>query len=51
MKLFKGDSLRIEMQDDLSLKIFPVPQASHDSEGTESTAPNQLNGEVPAWKL
>ncbi|MCO5383540.1 MAG: hypothetical protein NHB15_16915 [Methanosarcina barkeri] len=49
MKLFKGDSLRIEMQDDYSLKITPAQQAIHDSEETGGTTPGQLKEEVPTW--
>lgn len=51
MKLRKGDSLRIEMEDDYSLRITPVLQARQDSERTESTTPSQLKEEVSAWKL
>ncbi len=32
----KGDLLKIEMLDDHSLKLTPVPQARQDSEGTRS---------------
>ena len=35
----KGDSLKIEMLDDQSLRITPVLQARQDSEGTEGTIP------------
>lgn len=39
MKLEKSDTLYIEMLSDQSLRITPVPQASHDSEGTEGATP------------
>lgn len=39
MKLDKGNSLNIEMQDDYSLRITPVLQACQDSEGTGSATP------------
>jgi antitoxin component of MazEF toxin-antitoxin module len=39
MKLSKGDSLKIETQDDKSLRMTPVPQAHQDSEGTEGATP------------
>jgi antitoxin component of MazEF toxin-antitoxin module len=39
MRLGKGDSLKIEMKDDHSLKLTPVPQARQDSEGTRSATP------------
>lgn len=45
MKLEKGDTLKIEMQEDHSLRITPVPQARQDSEGTRSlTPPNGREG-------
>lgn len=50
MKVDKGNSLKIEMQDDHSLRITPVPQARQDSEGTGSATP-QLKEEMSAWKL
>lgn len=42
MKIGKGDFLTIEMLDDQSLRITPVPQARQDSEGTRSVTPSQL---------
>ncbi len=39
MKIGKGNLLALEMQDDYSLKITPVPQARQDSEGTRSSTP------------
>ena len=44
MKLFKGDSLRIEMLDDYSLKITPVPSDSCQDCGTTAT-----NKDFAAW--
>lgn len=51
MKIEKGTCLKIEMQDDYSLRITPVPQARQDSEGTGGATPSQLKEEVSAWKL
>lgn len=34
MRLGKGNSLKIEMQDDKSLRIAPVPPSGQDSKGT-----------------
>lgn len=39
MNIEKGNSLKIEMQEDQSLRITPVSQARQDSEETGSTAP------------
>lgn len=39
MNIGKGNSLKIEMQDDHSLRVTPVLQARQDSEGTGSTTP------------
>jgi hypothetical protein len=35
MRLSKGKSLKIEIQEDSSLKLTPVPQDSQDSEETK----------------
>ncbi len=40
MKLAKGNSLKIEMQDDHSLRMTPVPQTRQDSEGTREPTPD-----------
>jgi len=40
LNLGKGNSLKIEMLDDHSLILTPVPQASQDSEGTGEPTPN-----------
>ena len=42
MKIEKGNCIKIEMQDDYSLRITPVPQARQDSEGTGSATPTNL---------
>jgi len=39
MKIEKGNCIKIEMQDDYSLRITPVPQARQDSEGTGGATP------------
>jgi antitoxin MazE len=51
MKIGKANFLNIEILDDQSLRITPVPQARQDSEGTGSATPNQQNEEVSAWKV
>lgn len=48
MKIGKGDSLNIEMQNDHSLRITPIPEARQDSTGIRTETPNQSRTEVPA---
>jgi hypothetical protein len=40
MNIGKGNSVKIEMQEDHSLRITPALQARQDSEGTGSTTPS-----------
>ena len=40
MRLGKGYLVKIEMQDDHSLRMTPVPQTHQDSEGTREPTPN-----------
>lgn len=51
MNIEKGSRLNMELLDDYSLRITPIPQARQDSEGTGSATPSQLKEEVSAWKL
>lgn len=48
MKIDKGDVLNIEMQDDHSLRITPIPEARQDSTGIRTETPTQSRKEVPA---
>jgi antitoxin component of MazEF toxin-antitoxin module len=47
MKIGKGDSLNIEMQNDHSLRITPIPEARQDSTEIRTETPNQSRKEVP----
>ena len=40
MNIGKEGSLKIEMQDDQSLRMTPVPQTRQDSEGTREPTPD-----------
>lgn len=43
--LQQGSQMRIEMMNDFSLRITPVPMASYD-EGTRRTTPSAENGDA-----
>lgn len=51
MNVYKGDTMKVEMQEDYSLRITPVPQARQDSEGTKGSTPSQLKRGCWQWKI
>lgn len=50
MRIGKGDSLKIEMQKDKSLRITPIPEACPDYTGTRSSTPSTKE-EMLLWRL